>query len=233
ALDLLAHVDADDPALVADFGCGTGNVTRLLGERWRRARVIGVDSSAEMLAEAGEGEWVRADIGTWACDRPLDVLFSNAALHWLDDHAVLFPRLMGMLAPGGTLAVQMPRNHGAPSHTCMVEAAQAGQWAGRLAGVLRPNPVAEPSFYYDVLAPLAARLDIWETEYLQVLDGDNPVVKWTMGTALKPLLDALDEPEKSAFLADYSARIAAAYPKRADGKTLFPFRRLFLVARGH
>lgn len=234
ALDLLARVAATEPKLVADLGCGTGNVTRILGQRWKRARVIGVDSSAEMLAEAGADTgrqaWVQADIGAWECDKALDVLFSNAALHWLDDHATLFPRLMGMLAPGGTLAVQMPHNHAAPSHTCMVEAAMTGPWAERLADVLRPSPVAAPSFYYDALAPLAASLDIWETEYLQALDGDNPVVQWTKGTALKPLLDALDEPERSLFMAEYSRRIAAAYPRRADGRTLFPFRRLFIVA---
>lgn len=237
ALDLLARVEADGPALVADLGCGTGNVTALLARRWPGARIIGVDSSAEMLAaakvETTQAEWVEADIGTWRWGAPLDVLFSNAALHWLDDHAALFPRLMSMLAPGGTLAVQMPRNHGAPSHTCMVEAAMAGPWAERLAPVLRPNPVAAPSFYYDALAPLATRLDIWETEYLQVLEGDDPVVRWTMGTALRPLLDALDESERPRFLADYSRRIAAAYPPRADGKTLFPFRRLFIVARAN
>ncbi|MGE5545406.1 MAG: methyltransferase domain-containing protein [Solirubrobacterales bacterium] len=232
ALDLLGRIDAAAPARVADIGCGTGNVTRLLAERWPVAAVTGVDSSAEMLAEATDARitWVRADAGTWCPEAPLDVLFSNAALHWLDDHVALFPRLLGMLAPGGTLAVQMPRNHGAPSHTCMVAAAEAGPWAERLAPILRPSPVAEPSFYYDVLAPRAARLEIWETEYLQVLDGDDPVVRWTTGTALKPLLDALDQPWRAEFLADYTARIRASYPQRADGKTLFPFRRLFIVA---
>lgn len=235
ALDLLARVDADEPGLVADLGCGTGTVTRLLARRWLKARVVGVDSSAEMLAEAGADtdrlSWSLGDIGTWEPDRPLDVVFSNAALHWLDDHAALLPRLMSMLARGGWLAVQMPRNHGAPSHRLMVEAARSGPWADRLEPLLRPGPVAEPSVYYDVLAPLADRLDIWETEYLQVLDGDNPVVEWVTGTALKPLLDALDEPGRGRFLADYAARIRAAYPPHADGKTLFPFRRLFVVAR--
>lgn len=235
ALDLLARVGAEDPAVVADLGCGPGTVTRLLARRWPRARVIGVDSSAEMLDEAGADTarlaWVRADIAAWGPDRPLDVVFSNAALHWLDDHAALFPRLMAMLAPGGWLAVQMPRNHGAPSHTGMVAAARSGPWAGRLEPLLRPGPVADPSFYHGVLAPLASELDIWETEYLQVLEGEDAVVEWTRGTALKPLLDALAEPDRAAFLADYRDRMRAAYPRRPDGRTLFPFRRLFLVAR--
>jgi trans-aconitate 2-methyltransferase len=128
------------------------------------------------------------------------------------------------------MAVQMPRNHGAPSHTCMVEAARSGPWAAKLEPVLRPSPVAEPSFYYDVLSPLAASLDIWETEYLHVLDGDNPVVQWTMGTALRPLLEALDGDDRAGFLEVYADLIRQAYPPRKDGKTLFPFRRLFLVA---
>ncbi|MEW5729530.1 MAG: methyltransferase domain-containing protein [Pseudomonadota bacterium] len=235
AQDLLARVGAEDPAVVADLGCGTGTVTRLLARRWPRARVIGVDSSAEMLDEAGADTarlaWVRADIAAWEPDRPLDVVFSNAALHWLDDHAALFPRLMAMLAPGGWLAVQMPRNHGAPSHTEMVAAVRSGPWRERLEPLLRPGPVAEPAFYHDALAPLVSELDLWETEYLQVLEGEDPVVEWTRGTALKPLLDALAEPDRAAFLADYRDRMRAAYPRRPDGRTLFPFRRLFLVAR--
>lgn len=228
ALDLITRLEAETPHRIADLGCGTGNVTKVLAQRWPNAHVTGVDSSAEMLAEAGPGNWVQADIATWRADWPLDVLFSNAALHWLDDHATLFPRLMGMLAPGGWLAVQMPHNHSAPSHTCMIDAARPFP---QLTDVLRAAPVSAPSAYYDVLAPLALKLDIWETEYLQVLDGDNPVVRWTMGTALKPLLDALEEPARADFLADYAARIAQAYPKRADGKTLFPFKRLFIVAQ--
>ena len=164
---------------------------------------------------------------------PLDVLFSNAALHWLDGHGALFPRLLAMVAPGGALAVQMPRNHAAASHRLMAEAAEAGPWRRLLTPPAARSPVFEPSFYYDLLAPLAASLDIWETEYLHVLEGDNPVAAWTMGTALRPLLAALEGRDdwRDGFLAEYRRRIAAAYPPRPDGKTLLPFRRLFLLAR--
>jgi trans-aconitate 2-methyltransferase len=234
ALDLLAHVPAASPAIVHDLGCGAGNVTRLLRERWPDAALTGIDGSAAMLATARAAApdvtWVQADIGAWCGDRPADVVFSNAALHWLDEHRTLFPRLIAGLAPGGVLAVQMPRNHGAPSHTEMVAAAEAGPWRERLRPALRARPVAEPAVYHDILAPHVSRLDIWETEYLQVLEGKNPVVEWTRGSALKALLDALEEPERSAFVADYAARIARAYPPRADDRTLFPFRRLFIVA---
>lgn len=235
ALDLLARIPAEAPARVADLGCGTGNVTRLLAARWPDAAVTGVDSSAEMLEAAAREPsaiaWVRGDMGAWRPDAPVDVLFSNAALHWLGAHDTLFPRLMAMLAPGGVLAVQMPHNHYAESHRIMAEAADAGPWADTLRPLAGRFPVGDPAFYHDILAPLAAELDIWETEYLHVLEGDDPVVTWTRATALRPLLDAVDEPWRAGFLAEYTRRIAQAYPRRADGKTLFPFRRLFLVAR--
>ncbi|MBC7905956.1 MAG: methyltransferase domain-containing protein, partial [Rhodospirillaceae bacterium] len=225
----------DVPHQVVDLGCGTGNVTRILAERWHDATVTGVDSSPEMLAAASDQpsriRWVQSDVTQWKPERPVDVLFSNAALHWLDGHATLFPYLLAQLAPGGTLAVQLPHNHYAASHAVMADTVEAGPWAARLRPLARRFPVEDLDFYYDVLAPLTASLDLWETEYLHVLDGDNPVVKWTLGTAMRPLVDALEEPERGEFLAEYSRRIAESYPQRPDGKTLFPFRRLFLVAR--
>ena len=217
-----------------DLGCGAGNVTRFLAERWPHAALTGVDGSASMLAAARAAApsltWTQADLSTWRAAPPADVLFSNAALHWLDDHTSLFPRLVGDLAPGGALAVQMPRNHGAPSHVEMVAAAEAGPWRERLRPALRARPVAEPAVYHGILSPHVSSLDIWETEYLHALEGENPVVEWTRGSALKPLLDALPEPDRSRFEAEYAARIARAYPRRADGRTLLPFRRLFIVA---
>jgi trans-aconitate 2-methyltransferase len=140
------------------------------------------------------------------------------------------PGLLDSLAPGGVLAVQLPRNFGAVSHTSITAAACAGPWRQVLEPLLRPSPVAPPEFYYDLLAPRVARLDIWETEYLQVLDGPNPVKEWTKGTWLSPLLAALDEPWRSRFEADYAERVLSAYPPRPDGRTLFPFRRLFIIA---
>lgn len=235
ALDLLSRVDAEHPHTVADLGCGTGNVTRILADRWHDASVWGVDSSPEMLNAAAlppsRIRWVQADVAQWVPERPVDVLFSNAVLQWLDNHDTLLPHLFAQLAPRGVLAIQMPHNHYAASHAVMADTVEAGPWAARLRPLIRRFPVHDPDFYYDVVSPLAASLDIWETEYLHVLEGDNPVVKWTMGTSLRPLLDALDEPERSEFLSEYSRRVADAYPAHADGRTLFPFRRLFLVAK--
>jgi trans-aconitate 2-methyltransferase len=239
AIDLLSRIALDAPKRVYDLGCGAGNVTRLLAARWPQAHMVGVDSSAAMLEKAGTDkspagapaiEWVQADLATWKPDTPPDLIYSNAALHWLDDHRGLFPRLVAALAPGGVLAVQMPRNHQAPSHTGMADAARSGRWRATLEPLLREGPVQQPSVYFDILAGAGVRADIWETEYLQLLEGEDAVVEWTKGTALKPLLDALDEPARGQFLADYKARMRAAYPRRADGVTLFPFRRLFIVA---
>jgi trans-aconitate 2-methyltransferase len=235
ALDLLARVPLTDAARVADLGCGPGNSTALLAERWPEAAIIGVDSSPEMLAKARatgvRATWLEADIATWTPDRPLDLIYSNAALHWLGDHALLLPRLQSQLRAEGVLAVQMPRNFAAPSHALLRETAANGPWAGHLAGILDERPVAAPEWYYDLLAPLTRELDIWETEYLHVLEGDDPVLRWSRGTALRPLMEALDAEQFAAFEAAYAARLRAAYPRRPDGRTLFPFRRLFIIAQ--
>ncbi|HEY7609844.1 MAG TPA: trans-aconitate 2-methyltransferase [Alphaproteobacteria bacterium] len=234
ALDLLARIRAGEPGAVFDLGCGAGNVTKLLAERWPKARVTGVDSSLAMLEKARAAApriaFILAELAAWRAAEPASVVYSNAAMHWLEHHEALFPRLVEQLAPGGTLAIQMPRNHGAPSHTAMAEAAEAGPWKAKLAGVRGICAVHGPDAYYRMLAPHAARLDIWECEYLQVLEGPNPVVEWTKGTGLRPYLDALDDAAKKGFLAAYAERIAAAYPPEPDGRTLFPFRRIFIVA---
>src|SRR5216683_2035537 len=173
ALDLLQRIDCEAPSRVYDLGAGAGNVTRLIAARWPEARIVGVDSSAEMLQKA-------------AAENP-----------GIEDHAPVFTALFDSLAAGGTFAVQIPRNFGAPSHTSMGEAARQGPWRARLEPLLRPAPVAEPAFYFDLLAPHAARLDMWETEYLQVLDGEHSVKEYTKSTWLSPLLAALEEPERN------------------------------------
>jgi trans-aconitate 2-methyltransferase len=234
AIDLLGRIALKSPARVADLGCGPGNSTALLVESWPGAAVTGVDSSAAMLATARtsgiRASWLQADLADWTPALPFDLLFSNAALHWLPDHAQLLPRLFAQVAPGGVLAVQMPRNFGAPSHALLLELAAAEPWAGRLEAALLREPVASPAWYYDLLAPSAPGLDIWETEYLHVLDGDDPVLAWNRGTVLRPVRAALKPDELAAFEADYARRLRAAYPRRSDGRTLFPFRRLFIVA---
>jgi trans-aconitate 2-methyltransferase len=241
ALDLLARLPAALAApVVVDLGCGTGSATQRLAARWPQAEVTGVDGSAAMLAQAAADaapgarlRWRQADIGdlaAWAPAAPAGLIYSNAALHWLPDHATLFPALVSLLAPGGVLAVQMPRNFDAPSHRLIHETALDGPWRARLAPLLVPPPVAAPAAYIDLLAPRVAALDVWETEYQQLLTGPDPVKEYTKGTWLMRFLQALPPDEAAAFEADYAARVRAAYPPMADGRTLFPFRRLFIVA---
>lgn len=235
AAELLARIRHSRPARVVDLGCGPGTVTALLANRWPDAEVVAVDSSAEMLAAARRLHpglrWRRGAIETWDPPAPVGVIFSNAALHWVDGHAELFPRLVDRLERDGWLGVQMPRNHAAASHTAAAETARAGRWRARLEPRLRPQPVGPPEGYVEALSPLVSELDVWETEYYHVLDGDNPVAEWTRGSLLRPLLAALEPDEQEAFWDDYAARVLAAYPPRSDGTTLFPFRRLFVVAR--
>ncbi len=235
ALELLAHIPTESPATVVDLGCGAGNVTHHLKTRWPNATVTGVDPSVEMLETArAEGpagvSWEQADAATWTPDGAPDVIYSNAALHWLGDHEALFPRLFGLLAPGGVLAVQVPRNFAQPSHTLIDETAREAPWADLLAPVLRAPPVSEPGFYYDLLAPDAAEIDVWETEYQQVLEGPEAVAEFTKGTWLKPVLDALAPEDRPEFEARYKAKLADAYPRRTGGRVLFGFRRLFIIA---
>jgi trans-aconitate 2-methyltransferase len=236
ALDLMAQIPLGEARSVYDLGCGPGNITRMLKERWPGARVTGVDSSADMLAkarrEAPAVAFEQADIAQWAPPAPADLIFSNATLHWLDDHASLLPRLASQLAPGGVLAIQMPYNRESPSHLLMEAAAADGPWRARLSNVRQAyQSLEDVDVYYRILSAQASRVDIWETTYLHVLEGDNPVVEWTKGTALRPYLDALEEPDRGNFLAAYAMRIAAAYPKQPDGRTLLPFRRIFFIAQ--
>jgi trans-aconitate 2-methyltransferase len=233
AMDLLARIPSSEPHWIYDLGCGAGNVTAALLDRWPRACIVGVDSSPAMLALAARAlpqlQWQQRTLADWRPDTPADLIYSNAALHWLPNHQQLFPALVEALAPGGVLAVQMPRNFSAPSHTLIAASAREGRWRDKLAPLLGEAPVAEPQSYYALLAPLALSLDIWESEYLQVLSGDDPVKEWTKGTWLMQFLDRLEPDERADFEADYARRLRAAYPRQADGSTLFPFRRLFIV----
>lgn len=235
ALDLLAQVPLEAPASVVDLGCGPGHLTRLLKARWPSARVAGVDHSPDMLAraaaEAPELAWYAADLATWRPEAPVDLLFANASLHWLDHHETLFPRLMGFLRPGGCLAVQMPRNQDRPAHQAVFRAVEDGPWRDRLAPLLRRTPVAGPEAYLAWLTPACASLDLWETDYLHLLEGPDPVEAWIRGSVLVPLLEALPLEEQVAFLEACRTQLRVAYPPDARGRTPFRFRRLFLVAR--
>lgn len=240
ALELLARSPVDGPRLIYDLGCGDGQMARLMAERWPEATVIGLDNSPQMLekaaAESSRVQWQEADIHTWQPAEAPDLIYSNATLQWLDGHETLFPRLLAALAPGGCLAVQMPLSWGMPSHWLMRETLANGGEGGEPLGseTLRHSVarkwVLDAEEYYDLLVGKAAGLDIWETEYLQVLEGEDPVLEWVKGTGLRPILNGLAGAERECFLAEYARRLREVYPTRPDGRTLYPFRRLFLTA---
>ncbi|PHQ71089.1 MAG: trans-aconitate 2-methyltransferase [Sneathiella sp.] len=235
ATDLLHQVPLNSPSVIYDLGCGTGTVASIISEHWNAAVVTGIDSSPEMLAKAKAAhpsiEWKLGDIADFSPTSKGNLIFSNAALHWLDHHETLFPHLLGQLRPGGVLAVQMPNNFNAPSHQNIYELAQSPKWIDKLGSVVRPAPVHNINWYFDMLAPLAKRVNIWETTYFQVLEGKNAVLEWTRGTALRPFLQALEAEDIASFEAEYGDRLLEAYPRRRDGSTLFPFSRLFIVVQ--
>lgn len=236
ALDLMAQIPPGlDPNEVWDLGCGTGEHAALLKGRYPMARVHGLDSSPEMLAKARARaevvDWRLGDVADVQPEAPPDLIFTNAALHWLPDHDVQFPRLVRALAPGGVFACQMPMSFEAAWHVVMRETAGEGPWADRLGEVRGVRQVQRPEVYFDLLRALVSTLDIWSTTYLHELAGPDPVIDWMRGTGLRPFLQALsDDEERSAFLDAYRRRLAEIFPARRDGKTLLPFPRLFIVA---
>lgn len=236
AADLLAQVRLDQPRRVVDLGCGPGNVTTLLAARFPQAEVTGIDSSAAMLAKARVAapacRFLEADVGAWTPDSPPDLIYSNAALHWVGGHETLLPRLLSLLAPGGVLAVQMPAMHDAPLRALQPAVAASGPWADALRGVGSARSILSAEAYWDLLRPHTATLDIWRTTYMHALQGEDAVAEWAAGSSLRPFLDALPANLRAAFRAAYAAALRPHYPRRPDGSTLLPFRRLFIVARG-
>ena len=235
SLDLIVRTNVSSPARIIDLGCGPGNSTQILRHRWPKADITGLDSSVEMIAAASQAypteKWVLADAATWKTDAPLDVVFSNATLQWLPDHARLFPHLMAQVAPAGALAIQIPAHYKSPLHQVTLEVAKDSSWCDRMEAPRNALTEEQPSFYYDVLQPLASRLDIWETEYYHLMDSPQAIVDWFRGTGLRPFLEMLEtEEQKQRFQQMLLDGYTQAYPRQKDGRVLFPFRRLFMVA---
>ena len=237
-VDLLAHVRAGSPGVVVDLGCGEGALTASLAQRWPEARVVGVDSSPEMLAaaaehaEPGRVSFEQGDVRDWRPHARVDVLVTNAVLHWVPEHPDLLRRWAGELAPGGELAVQVPGNFRAPTHALLTELCRSPRWSARVAGLApQPDAVLDPAGYLDVLTGAGLEADVWETTYLHVLRGADPVLGWVRSTVLRPVLAALDDAEVEDLTKAYAAALRAAYPERPDGTTVLPFRRVFAVGR--
>ena len=236
--DLTGRVHADRPVRVVDLGCGPGNLTATLAERWPEAQVVGLDSSPDMLAKAaGLAAHVPSlsfgleDIAGWMPTADTDVVVSNAALQWVPEHQELMRGWLAALRPGAWFAVQVPGNYNAPSHALMRALAASDRWSASLDGVLRGGEsVGGPADYLRILLDAGFTADAWETTYQQVLSGPDPVLEWVRGTALRPVLAALSAQEGAEFEAEYAAALRSAYPETAHG-TVFPFRRIFAVGR--
>ncbi len=235
AVDLAVRVKLKHPERVIDLGCGPGNSTAVLAQRWPRATITGLDSSPPMLAAARrdfpQWQWIEGDIAAWTAERPFDVVFSNAAWQWVPDHARTIPRAFDQVAAGGAFAMQIPANLSAPPHRIIRELASSLAWRDKFRGPAREWRPESPAFYYDLLVPRATKVEIWETEYLHILTGVGAIVEWYRGTGLRPWLDALpDEGARMQFLAEYEMALAPEFPPQRDGRVLFPFRRLFVIA---
>jgi trans-aconitate 2-methyltransferase len=239
--DLTARIDPPQkPKLVVDLGCGPGLLTASLAERWPDADVIGVDSSPDMIAQAvrlsgGGLEFVRDDLRTWTPPGPVDVLVANASLHWVPDHLALLPALVSRLAPGGMLGLQVPHNFDAPSHLLLHALRNTPRWRDVLGDEVAPDLVRTADSdgaaeYLRVLTVAGCEVDAWDTTYLHVLPGDDPVLEWMRGTGARPTLAALPDADRPAFEAEYAQTLRQAYPRQPYG-TVFPFRRVFAVGR--
>ncbi len=235
--ELVARVHGRSPATVIDLGCGPGTATVALLSRWPQARIHGIDSSAAMIEQAAaharppQLTFELQDIRSWqAPSGSVDLLLSNAALHWVPGHLDLFERWLASLAADGRFAFQVPRNFDQPSHMLLAQLATSPEWAGKLGGVSRALDLPSVGEYHERLHALGATVDIWETTYHQVLSGSDPVLEWVRGTALRPYLAALNAQEAAAFESRYAAGLRDAYSPLASGETLFPFTRLFVVA---
>lgn len=233
--DLVSRIGAAQPGYVADLGCGPGNLTAVLAQRWPEAAVTGVDNSPEMIDAAKSAgypgvSFTLGDVRDWQPEQAPDVIVCNAVLQWVAGHDALVARWAGQLSPGGWLAFQLPGNFGAPSHALAAELARSPRWRGLLAGAGLNRQAGDVRRYVELLARDGYVVDAWETTYMHVLHGDNPVLEWTKGTTLRPVLAALDEEQARDFIAEYAPRVRAAYSPGPSG-TLFPFRRLFTVVR--
>ncbi len=234
SLDLISRIELENPATILDLGCGPGNSTAALRRRWPSARVAGLDNSPEMIAAAvrdfPQGEWILADGGSFEPPTPYDLIFANAALQWIPNHETLIPRLFGVVAPGGALAVQVPAMNDAPLARAVVSVAARAAWRDHTSGCDRLLNYRTPEYYFRILRLLGTRFELWQTTYYHVLESQQALIEWYRGTGMKPYLDPLpDDTARAQFQDEVLREVAPHYPAESDGRVLFPFKRVFFA----
>ncbi len=234
SIDLVSRIPLENPGDIVDLGCGPGNSAAVLAQRWPRARISGIDRSEEMLDTARQQfpgcRWIQGDLATYETAGEYDLIFSNAAFQWVHGHARLLPQWMARLRPGGIFAMQIPFHLDSRVHLAIEAAAGDGPWAPALANTRDVFEILTPGEYYDILAPHAVSVDLWTTEYLHVLESSDAVLEWMRGTGLRPYLERLNPAQKEPFLEALRGRLRQAFCPQRDGRVLFPFPRLFVLA---
>jgi trans-aconitate 2-methyltransferase len=237
ALDLMAQVKLEIQGDIVDLGCGPGNVTQILADKWKDRHVFGVDNSPEMLVQAKANydqeniTWHLKGIEDWSPEKNIALIFSNAALHWVSDHPLLLTKLLGFLEPGGHFAVQIPITEHSEYQLCIRKTIETDRWRHKLSKIWMYKDPLPPETIYQILLPFCSNIDVWVTNYFHVLEGNNPVTEWIKATGLTPYLGVLSSAEQKDFLEDYTEQVKKSYLKQPDGSTLFPMQRIFVVAR--
>jgi trans-aconitate 2-methyltransferase len=233
-IDLVSRIDTTNVLRAVDLGCGPGNSTEVLAKKFPAAKIVGIDNSPDMLAQAAKDypqfTFKPGDAQTWTSDQPADVILANAVFQWIPNHEQVFPHLLKQLRPGGALAIQMPRNFDSPTHLALREISSRPQWNEKIPQ-REFHYVHSPDFYFDLLAPICARIDIWETRYVHVMPDHDAIIEWYKGTGMRPYLDPLTPDERKNFIAELREKLLAAYPLQKNDQVLFPFRRIFFIAR--
>lgn len=235
SIDLTAKIKVDNPMTIIDIGCGPGNSTQVLYQRWPNAHITGLDNSREMIEKAQKDypnqNWLLADASRLKLDQTYDVIFSNAALQWIHNHDLLIPRLFMMVNPHGSLAVQVPANNESPLHRALLSVSSKEKWSRFVSGTEKLLNYHTAEYYYNILCPIASSLDLWETIYYHVMASHEELLEWYKGTGIRPFLEKLpDERSRKEFEGEIAAECRRYYTSQRDGTILFPFKRIFFIA---
>ncbi len=235
SIDLVSRIKIENPKNIIDIGCGPGNSTQILHQRWPSAEIVGLDHSEEMIKKAREDypeqKWLAADVSSFKSNIFYDIVFSNAVLHWIPHHEILVPNLFKLVRNRGAMAVQVPANHESPLHKALLSVSSGEKWHRYTKGCEKMLHHHPAEYYYQLLTPIASKIELWETTYYHILPSHQGLIEWGKGTAMKPYLDRLpDDSKKNRFEKEVLAGCKKAYKRQKDGSIVFRFNRLFFIA---